>query len=265
MDKKFFYEKEIRAELAAFNPYLKKDMENIRKDLGIPIDGFSTSEEADRWYGEHYQEAKGEPRKPKNPWNWHLPKEIVEMLDSSSYSNEPSKVNFDPRVPLDAHVMELIHAYGLPEQMVDSLKGYVLKEKHNAPAVPSALQPMFIPIDEGEEGTKYVAIVAGLDESTTKEQWLDVWYSFRQILRYSGKDEAPNRRPSDELLLRDLTWWNCVKKNGKTVRDALEEWLKKHPEDTDKLNEDTVRKAVMKVDRLMKPCNQAQTSPRLVR
>lgn len=48
-----------------------------------------------------------------------------------------------------------------------------------------------------------------------------------------------------------------MKKDGKTVKEALDEWLKKHPEDSNSLNaEDTVQKAIKKVDDLMKPVSE---------
>jgi len=159
VDKKFFYEKEIRAEFATYNPYLKNDIEQVRMALGIPKGGFSTPEEADKWYNEHYQRTKGKPRQPAHPWNWHLPKELAGMLDSFSYSDQPSRINFDSDVPLDRYAMKLIYKFGLPEEMVPSLKGYILKEKDNALAIPSGLQEMYVPIDEGEEGTKYIPLL----------------------------------------------------------------------------------------------------------
>lgn len=253
MDKLFFYQRQMRAEVAGFNPYLKKDIEAIRITLGIPEGGLATPEEGDKWYRGHYQKTKGKPFQPANPWNWHLPEELVTMLDSFLYSGKPSRVNFDPEVPLDAHAMELIHKYGLPEKMVDSLKGYILKEKHNALAVPSAIQPIFIPINEGSEGVRYMVIVAGVDESTTREKWLDIWVDFQLTLRLSGEDKLPSKRLSHKVLLRDLTLWTWVKRNGKTVKQALDEWRAKHPEDKVLYAEDTVRKAVERIDHLMKP------------
>ena len=74
MDKQFFYEKEIRAELATFNPYLKKDIKQLRVALNIPEKGFATFAEANKWYTEHYQTAKGKLPEGASPWNWHLPK-----------------------------------------------------------------------------------------------------------------------------------------------------------------------------------------------
>lgn len=49
----------------------------------------------------------------------------------------------------------------------------------------------------------------------------------------------------------DLSFWKHVK-GGKTATEALEEWCRRHPEDT-KLGEDTVRKAVERVDKIMRP------------
>jgi len=262
--KLFFYKKQRRAMLAAFNPYLKKDIEKLRVKLGIPEGGLSTSDKADKWYNEHYQKAKGKPFKGKNPWNWHLPPEFVEMLDSFSFSQEPSRVNFDPKVPLDHNAMELIRKYGLPEKMVDDLKSYILKPAHNFPGIPSPLQPIFIPINEGVEGIKYLVIVGGLDESITQKQWLGVWREYQQILGMKGIKSVPNRRSRDKILLRNLAFWKQVREEGKSVKDVvkdvLDEWNKKHPTPTWKgaIWEDTVRKAIQEIDNLMKPVSSSK-------
>ena len=152
MDREFFYDKETRSELAAFNPYLKKDIEDARIALGMPKGGFLTSEEANKWYIEHYRRAKGKPPEPKNPWNWHLPKELVDMLDSFSYSAKPSRVNFDSDVPLDRYAMDLIHKFGLLEQMVAGLRSYIMMEKHNYPGIPGPYNQCSFPLmKDGKE------------------------------------------------------------------------------------------------------------------
>ena len=93
MRKKYFYDKQIRAELATYNPYLKNDIKKLRVALNIPEKGFSTSAEANNWYIEHYRQSQDEFPKTTNPWNWHLPKEFAEMIDSSSYSTQPRSMS----------------------------------------------------------------------------------------------------------------------------------------------------------------------------
>lgn len=260
MGKRYFYDQEIRAEFATYNPYLKNDIRQVRMALNIPEKGFSTSAEAGKWYIEHYRQTKGEFPKPTHPWNWHLPKEFVEMIDSWSYSSQPSKAGFNPDIPLDSNAMNLIHKFGLPEKMVNSLKDFILKDEHNAMNIPSELQGRFLLIDEGEEGTKYIAIIAGLDEGTTKSEWDKIWQSFQVNLRLQGRKKAPNRRPIENLTIRNLTFWTWVKKDRKTAKEALDAWLNKHPEDSNQLNsENTVQKAIQKVDDLMKPIRKTQT------
>ena len=181
------------------------------------------------------------------------------MIDSFSFSTKPSRAGFDSEVPLDYYAMEMIYKFGLPEKMVISLKSFILKEEHNSMNIPSGLQDMFLPIDEGKEGIKYIAIVAGVDEGTTKNEWDKIWQNLQKIIKLSGKKKAPNRRPMDKLILRNLALWSWVKKDGKPVKKALDIWLKKHPDDADNLNIDTVQKAIQKVDDLMKPTGKPQT------
>ena len=52
------------------------------------------------------------------------------------------------------------------------------------------------------------------------------------------------------LRLRDLSLWKYVRKEGNTAAEALDEWCINHPEDAG-LGEDTVIKAVQRIDKIM--------------
>ena len=238
------------ASVIAFSPSFNEAVRRMRSDLGIPGEGFSTSQESNDWYRRHHEENTKERYRPMPRYYWHFPKEFVDLVESFSYSNEPSRVNYHPDVPLDRCAMELVRRFDLPEEVVDQVKGYILGAKGSLGIGP-ALQLILIPVNEGEEGTKYMALVAGIDDATTEKDWLKVWQDMEQILRLSGICKVPARRPVDTLLLRDLSFWKHTKA-GKPAREVLDDWIRRHPED-DNLGEDTIRKAVQRIEKIMRP------------
>ena len=244
------YLKRRNASVISLSPDFNGTVRRVRSDLGIPAEGFGTHQEMDDWYKRHHAESTEEPYRPSPDYYWHFPQEFVELVESFSYSDEPSRVNYYPRVPLDRCAMDLTRKFDLPEEVVDQVKAYILGTTGPLGIGP-ALQLILIPVNESGEGIKYVALVAGIDEATTRKDWLEVWRSIEVILRLSGVSRASHRRPLDNLLLRDLSFWEKVKA-GKTAKEVLDDWTKRHPED-EHLGEDTVRKAVSRIDKVMQP------------
>ncbi len=243
------YEKRRNASVITLSPSFKEAVKMLRSELGIPAEGFRTAHEMAEWYKRHHAENTQEPYKPMPHYYWHFPKEFVEMLDSFSYSAQPSRTNYYPDVPLDRSAMDLIRRFDLPEDVLDNVKSFILGAQGPL-GISSALQLILVPVDEDEEGTKYVALVAGIDESATKKDWLEVWNSIETILHLSAATKAPYKRPIDKVLLRDLYFWEQVK-GGKTAREVTDDWTELHPEDKT-LVEDTVRKGVDRIDKIMK-------------
>lgn len=244
------YRKHRNASVIAFSPSFNEAIRRMRSDLGIPPEGFTTNQEMDDWYKKHCEENTRAQYRPMPPYYWHFPKEFVELLESFSYSDEPSRVNYYPDVPLDRCAMELIRRFDLPEEVVDQVKGNILGARGSLGVGPT-LQLILVPVNEGEEGAKYIALVAGIDEATTQKDWLRVWKDVELILGLSGVSKAPYKRPVDRLLLRDLSFWKEIKA-GKTAGEALNKWVETHPDDSS-IGEDSVRKAVERVDKIMRP------------
>lgn len=244
------YQKRRNASVISFSSDFNKATRAIRSELGIPAEGFITTQEMNAWYEKHHAEHTKEPYKPMPNYYWHFPKEFVELVESFSYSSEPSRVNYYPDVPLDHHAMDLIRKFDLPQETIDRVKAYILGVRGSLSVGP-LLQPILIPINEEDKGTKYLALVAGIDEATTKKDWLEVWRSVEVVLHLSAVSSTPHRRPLDNVLLRNLSFWEQIKA-GKTAREVLDDWTERHPEDSH-LGEDTVRKAVEKTDGIMRP------------
>jgi len=208
----------------------------------------NTGQEREEWYKRHHAENTKEPYRPLPRYYWYFPKEFVELVESFAYSSESSKVNYYPDVPLDCRAMDLIRKFDLPEEVVDQAKAHILGEK-GAFSVGSALQPILIPIDKG---AKYMVLVAGMDESSTQKDWLEVWKNIEIVLRLSGMGKTPHKRPIDSLLLRDLSFWKRIKE-GKTASEVADDWIEKHPDEEGYPVEDMIRKAVDRVEKIMRP------------
>ncbi|MFQ6121967.1 MAG: hypothetical protein ACE5LA_02780 [Dehalococcoidales bacterium] len=159
-------------------------------------------------------------------------------------------MNYYSEVPLDHYAMGLIRKFDLPEEVVAQVKAYILGARGSLGVGP-ALQLILLPVDEDEDGTKYIALVAGIDEATTRKDWLEVWIRAEVILRLSGMSKAPHKRPLDNVFLRDLSFWEQIKA-GKTAKEVLDDWTQRYPKD-EHLGEDTLRKAVDRIDEIMRP------------
>lgn len=244
----YSYLKRRNASVIAFSPTFKEAVKAVRSALGIPLGGFSR-EEANKWYKKHHAANSRERPTPMPRYYWHFPKEFVELVHRLSYSSEPSRVNFYRDVPVDRYAMELIHRFDLPEDLVDEVKECVLLADCSSLSTGPTLQLILVPVNEGEEGTKYIALIGGIDAATTQKDWLDTWENIKAILHLSGISEIPRRRPIDNLLLRDLRFWEGIRE-GKTAKKVVDEWIEKHSEDAN-LGEDTVRRAVERIDKIM--------------
>lgn len=240
------YKKRRKASVIALSPQFNEAIRTIRSDLGLPSKGLDSLEKRGEWYMAHYKEHATMPYEPLPRYYWHFPKEFVELIKSFGYSPEASKVNYYPDVPLDRHAMELIRKFGLPEDVIDQVKAYVLGEKGSL-SVSSGLQPMLIAL---EKGTEYLVLVGGLDASSTKKDWIDVWAKIENVLRLSGTRRIPNKRTMDSLFLRDLHFWKQIKE-GKPAHKVADDWIEEHPTDKGYPVEDMIRKAVKRIDEVM--------------
>lgn len=242
------YKKRRKASVIACGPSYSEAIKTARSELGLPTDGFTTSSERDVWYKRHHKEHTDMQYDPLPRYYWHFPKEFVELLESFSYSSKPSRVNYYPNVPLDRYAMELIRTFNLPEDLVDQVKENILGATGYL-GIGEALQLIMVPVNEDEEGNKYIALVAGIDDTSTRDDWLEVWKNIKTILRLSGVSRVTYKRPMDKLLVRDLTFWKGIKE-GKKAKEVINEWVDNHPEDLN-IGEDTLRKAVKRIDEIM--------------
>lgn len=120
------YKKRRNASVISLSSDFNEATKAIRSRLGIPAEGFENTEEMDDWYKRHHAGNTGKPYRPMLRHYWHLPIEFVDLIESFSYSGEPSRVNYYPDVPLDHHAMDLIRKFDLPQETINQVKAYVL-------------------------------------------------------------------------------------------------------------------------------------------
>ncbi len=255
------HKKRKRAILSAFSPDLKARINAARSELGIPLDGFpietSTDPEEARgfypkdavsWYENHVQQSVGKQKElPK--YYWHFPEEFAELIDNFAYSPRPCRAGFHPEVPLDCQAMDLVHEFGLPEDVVNEVKRRILVEESGSFASPPPLQLIFIPVNEHEEGIKYLACIAGINGDTTQKDWLDVWRQIRKIIKMSDVEISPTKREGEENQLRDLSWWKWSMQ-GLTNKQVADKW---EEEKGESYAEDTIGAAIRRVGDDMSP------------
>lgn len=242
------YKKRRNMSIIQLSPEFNEEVKIIRSGLGLPLRGLSSNDKRMEWYKEHHKENTRLPYKPLPDYYWHFPREFIDLLESFSYSSISSKVNYYPDVPLDHYSMELIQKFDLPEEYVNQIKSYILGQEKTLAVLP-ALQSILIPMDKG---SNYMVLVSGISEESTQKDWLEVWKSIENVLHLSGIGKIAHKRPVDNLLLRDLYFWEQVKK-GKKAREVADEWLSKHPEDKGYPVEDMIRKAVKRIEKIMAP------------
>lgn len=262
MNKLPSYKKRRRADLCAYSPEFKESVKVVRSELGIPPDGFPMEkilnpeeakgfypEEAIRWHENHVQQTTGKQSKDLPHYYWHFPKELAELIENFAYSRQPCKAGFHSEVPLDRHAMDLVHEFGLPEDVVNEIKRRILVEDGGGFGLSSTLQLVLLHMDEQEDGVKLVALVAGIDGATTQKDWLDVWRRIRMIMQMSGIETTSTKREEEKILLRDLTWWDWSK-HRLTLKQIADKWEEREGK---AYAEDTIGAAIHRIDEIMRP------------
>jgi len=272
------YKKRKRAEVCAFSPHFKERVKEIRAKLGIPQGGVPKEArvvlgppekgfpkelnfyplEATKWYTEHIQKETG--KKPEDlPRNlpryyWYFPREIAELIEDFTWSQQPCRPGFYPDVPLDRCAMDLVQEFGLPEDAVNEVKHHILVEEGSGFTVSPKMEQIVIPMD-GRDGLYFCVLIAGVDGSTTKKEWLELWEVIQgEMNTYRDKVlRAPTKREAEENETRDLTWWKWSQQ-GLSADQIANRWSKKHPEAA--YGKDTVSAAINKIKQKMRPISQ---------
>jgi len=145
--------------------------------------------------------------------------------------------------------MDLVHEFGLPEDVVNEIKRRILVEESGGFGSSSTLQLILLPIDEQEDGIKYVALVAGIDGATTQKDWLDVRRRMLTTMRMFGVESTSTKREEEKILLRDLSWWEWSK-HDLTLKQIADKWEEREGK---VYAEDTIGAAIHRIGEIMRP------------
>lgn len=255
MNKLPSHKKRRRAQLCALGPVFEERVKAVRSELGIPEQGFPKRgigfpEEAMRWYEEHIKRTTGRQHKDLPHYYWHFPKELAELIEDFGFSGHPCRAGFHPEVLLDYCAMHLVHEFGLPEEVVNEVKKRILVEESGGLGLSSPIQLILIPIDEQDEGVKFLALIAGIDGATTQKDWSDAWRQIRVRMQMCGIETASTKREGEKILLRDLAWWKWHME-GLSAREIADKWEQKH--EGEAYGEDTIRAAIERIHKIMRP------------
>lgn len=259
------YKKRRRADLCAFSPAFRERVKAVRTEFGIPQNGFPMLKvhepkeprgfyprEAIEWYEGHVEQAMGKRSRDLPHYYWHFPKEFAELVENLAFSSQPCRAGFHPEVPLDRQAMDLVREFDLPEDVVNEIKRRILVEENVGFGLSPLLQLVFIPINEQEEGVKFLALIAGIDVNTTRKDWLDAWEQIRKLMRMNGSEPSSTKREEEKILLRDLTWWEWARQ-GLDLRQIADKWEEREGK---AFGEDTVGAAVQRINELMNPISE---------
>ncbi len=271
--------KRRRRDVCTFGPEFEERLKAIRLKLGIPQGGFPKEvctvlgppekgfpkkesfypqEATTRWYTEHVQQTTGKRREdlPRNPpsYYWYFPREIAELINDFAYSTQPCRPGFHPEVPLDRYAMDLVREFGLPEDVVNNVKRRILVQEAGSLGRHRMLQPIPIAM-EGRDGPYFCVLISGVDGSTAKKDWEDIWEQLKSQMKQKGWKIAPPKRDEEKIEVRDLTWWGWSQEDM-SAGQILDKWSEKHPEDKRTCHEDAVRAAIKRIEEIMRPIAQ---------
>ena len=154
---------------------------------------------------------------------------------------------------IDQQAMDLVREFGLPEDLVNEVKHHILVEENSGFGVSPKLQPIIIPLEEPDE-LEFLVLTAGIDGSTTKKDWLDIWHKIQTEMdrRRAKIITSPTKRDAATISIRDLTWWKWSQ-DGLNYNKIADKWQKRHPEDKKSYGEDTVAAAIKRIKKQMGP------------
>ena len=239
------HEKRRNASVIAYSPAFQAAVGKIRSELEIPAEGFKTPQKREVWYRDHHAKHSGESPGQASLYRQADFSDLIDKM--AALVSEPTAHSAD--VPLDIRAWDLVRRFQLPDDLVGHVKDLILGSKGLSTAPP--LMPVVLPIDDVSGDKKFAVLIAGIDGSSTRKEWLQAWRNVQDILRIKKVRKVAARRPDEnKKFLRDLTFWKWSNE-GKAVSEIADKWLKEHP-NPNGLGDDTVRKGIARIQVIMR-------------
>lgn len=234
----------LRTRLLPHNPYFRRELKQAREALAVeePLPFLEATALRDRLAGEWAKGVRAE-------WVRHASSEELGRVTFSEMSDEGlrEQMKLDP---LRRNAIQLCTAFDLPFAGSDVMLYVVdLVILMDEPALLGGLLGLSVDIAH-EDQESLVLQVSGMSRSTTKREWTDLW-PIAQAMISEKFGRGPRGKGPIDPLERDLTWWQW-RSDGLKYREIADRWQKEH-EDWKVKGEDAVRRAVKRVEELMRP------------
>lgn len=235
----------LRTRLLPHNPYFRRELKQAREALVVeePLPILAATALRDRLAGEWAKGVRAE-------WVRHASSEELGRVTFSGVSDEGlrEQMKLDP---LRRNAIQLCTAFDLPFAGSDLMLHIVdLVILTDEPALLGGLLGPSVDIAH-EDQVSLMLRVSGMNRSTTKREWIGLWPTVEAIIRGKFGRPAGGKRPGDQLE-RDLIWWQW-REEGLKYREIADRWQRETQGIT---VEDTVRQAVKRIRRLMRPRSQ---------
>ena len=226
-----------------YDHFFKDRVIESRLSLGLPRDGIADNLQAREWLHNHLS--------LKKPFLPHI--DVIPLWIALCASPTEESLR-QTNVPLWQNAVTLADESRLPIMMRNYIGIYILT--NNAQLLTSWKGLGIIPKwkKEGKK-LKLSITIDGIDEWTTKEEWLQVWDNWVQGLfeqiprgkRHGRGDEAQER------IKRYAEWYELSEQPNSGPAKALKQWEGQHENERGKYDISTLAKAVKEFRNLITP------------
>ncbi len=204
-----------------YHPLFKKRISAARTLLRLPQNGIRDEQQASTWLHKHLG--------IKSPYSASVQTIPLTMAAIQSLSDS---MLWDTDIPLWLLSIEFLKQFKLPLRMRNYLGLYILTGNEEWYYLWNGLDVKIEP--NGKAGEAQLAIIVdGVNSSTTKEQWLDVWNTWVIQFRPLTGKVPENKRFAPGKALRERTkryneWYELSQTKGPAK--AFRDWISKHDE-----------------------------------
>ena len=227
-----------------YDHFFKDKVKEARLSLGLPPEGITDNSQARDWLHNHLG-----LQKPFLPHVTTIPLWIA-LLPSVEKNLQKTVV------PLLKWAVILVSDFKLPIRMRNYIGLYILTNDDRLLTSWKGLN--IIPALNNKTGKLQLTVtVNGIDEWTTKEEWLQVWDDWVQMwFEQTPRGKRPGRGDEvKERIKRYAEWYKLSEQPNSGPAKALSKWEKHHQDDRGKHDYSTVVKAIAEFKRLIKPAS----------
>ena len=224
-------------------PSFKENVKSVRTLLKLPESGILDAQQASLWLHNHLGLKK--PYSPDSP--------TIPLAAAIIQSNLETKL-LDTEVPLWHFALVLAQKFRVPLRMRNHIGLYILTDDEEWIYVWNGLDVVLSA--NAKAGQAQVAVtVDGINASTTKGQWDDVWYNYVKPLRPRLGQVPENNKNAPGPALRErikryAEWYELSEVQKLGPAKAFRKWAEDHKEYS-RYSENALLKGVNQFKRLI--------------